>query len=72
MNTNVPGSVVGRYESRVGGLPLPDPGDRHVVASEIQTRAETIIMFNLREFPSQYIAQYNLQAIHPDEFISDQ
>jgi predicted nucleic acid-binding protein len=72
MNTNVPGSVVSGYESLIGGLSLPDPDDRHVVAAAIQTRAEAIITFNLKDFPSEYLAQYNLQAIHPDEFIADQ
>ncbi|OJS97978.1 PIN domain-containing protein [Marinobacter nauticus] len=72
MNANVPGSVVSGYESLIGGLSLPDPDDRHVVAAAIQTRAEAIITFNLKDFPSEYLAQYNLQAIHPDEFIADQ
>ena len=53
-------------------MSLPDPDDRHVVAAAIQTRAEAIITFNLKDFPSEYLAQYNLQAIHPDEFIADQ
>ena len=72
MNANVPGSVVRGYEPLVCGLSLPDPSDCHVVAAAIQTLAEAIITFNLKDFPSEYLAQYNLQAIHPDELIADQ
>lgn len=72
MNTAVPGAIVSGYEPLIGALSLPDPDDRHVVAAAIQTRAEAIITFNLKDFPADYLAQYNLQAIHPDEFIADQ
>jgi len=56
----------------IGGLSLPDPDDCHVVAAAIQTRAEAIITFNLKDFPPDYLSQHNLRAIHPDEFIADQ
>ena len=51
MNTNVPGAVVSGYEPLIGGLSLPDPDDCHVVAAAIQTRAEAIITFNLKDRP---------------------
>ncbi|GAA3960312.1 hypothetical protein GCM10022278_18050 [Allohahella marinimesophila] len=71
MNQHVPGSLVAGFEGLIGGISLPDPEDRHVVAAAIQTRAEAIVTFNLKDFPSTALAQYGLNAIHPDEFISD-
>ncbi|MAM86415.1 MAG: PIN domain-containing protein [unclassified Hahellaceae] len=70
MNQHVPGSVVAGFESLVDSIHLPDPNDRHVVAAAIQTRAEAIVTFNLKDFPDSALEQYCLTAIHPDEFIS--
>lgn len=72
MNAHVPGAVVTGYEPLIEGITLPDPDDRHVVAAAIQTRAEAIVTFNLKDFPASHLSRYNLQAIHPDEFIADQ
>ncbi|WP_119393666.1 PIN domain-containing protein [Salinibius halmophilus] len=71
MNRHVPGCLVEGYESLVPSVELPDPDDRHVVAAAVQTRAEAIVTFNLKDFPEGSLAKYNLKAIHPDDFISD-
>ena len=71
MNTNVPGSLVTGYEQLVDSIELPDKDDRHVVAAAIRTRAEAIVTFNLKDFPADSLSQYDITAIHPDEFISD-
>lgn len=70
MNSHVPGSVVTGFEPLIDAIQLPDPDDRHVVAAAIKTRAEAIITFNLKDFPEHAIAQYDIEAIHPDDFIS--
>lgn len=71
MNKNVPGCLVEGYESLIPSIDLPDPDDRHVVAAAVQTRAEAIVTFNLKDFPDEVLRRYNLKAIHPDDFISD-
>ncbi len=71
MDSHVPGALVSGYESMIPGIILPDPGDRHVVAAGIQTRAEAIVTFNLKDFPDEALRPYNLRAIHPDDFITD-
>ncbi len=71
MNQNVPGCLVEGYENLIPSINLPDQDDRHVVAAAIQTRAEAIVTFNLKDFPNQSLAPYNLRAIHPDDFIID-
>ena len=71
MKKNVPGCLVEGYESLIPAIDLPDPDDRHVVAAAVQTRAEAILTFNLKDFPDEVLRRYNLKAIHPDDFISD-
>jgi predicted nucleic acid-binding protein len=42
---------------------IPDPADRHVVALAIQARADTIVTDNLRHFPAEVVAGYNLAVL---------
>jgi hypothetical protein len=48
---------------------IPDPKDRHVVAAAIQGKADLIVTINLKDFPAEVLAPYNLEAQHPDDFI---
>ena len=56
----------------VAGLELPDPEDRHVLAAAIAGGAESIITFNLKDFPAARIDPHHVNAIHPDTFLLDQ
>ena len=49
---------------------LPDKDDRHVLAAAIRCQASVIVTFNLQDFPKELLAQYHIEAIHPDDFIS--
>ena len=71
MNRHIPGCLVEGYESLIPGIILPDPNNRHVVAAAIQTRAEVIVIYNLKDFPDEALEPYNIRAIHPDDFIMD-
>lgn len=71
MNSKVPGSIVTGFEGLISSIELPDADDRHVVAAAIQTRAEAIITFNLKDFPDKELSKYGITALHPDEFISN-
>lgn len=71
MNANVPDCLVEGYEPLINGLSLPDQDDRHVVAAAIKGQAESIITFNLKDFPAKELEPLGLTAIHPDEFLSD-
>ncbi len=53
----------------IAGLTLPDPGDRHVLAAAIHARADVIVTYNLKDFPTATLKPYGLEAQHPDEFI---
>lgn len=71
MNANVPDCLVEGYEPLIVGLTLPDVDDRHVVAAAIKGQAESIITFNLKDFPLKELEPLGLSAIHPDEFLCD-
>lgn len=71
MDANVRDCLVTGFEQHIPTVQLPDPGDRHVVAAAIQSRADLIITFNLTDFPAEELKRYNLLAQHPDEFILD-
>jgi predicted nucleic acid-binding protein len=71
MDKHVPGCLIEGYESLTESIILPDPDDRHVVAAAIAGQAEGIVTFNLKDFPDSELEQYELKAIHPDEFLSD-
>ncbi len=71
MNANVIDCLVQGYETIIQDLELPDPGDRHVLAAAIQSSSKFIITFNLRDFPEEALAPYDILAQHPDDFILD-
>jgi hypothetical protein len=69
MNAHVRDCLVERFESLIPSLTLPDPRDRHVLAAAIRGRADVIVTFNLRDFPAEALAPYDIDAQHPDAFI---
>ena len=69
MNANVRDCLVTGYQGLISGLSLRDPGDRHVLAAAIVCNADIILTFNLKDFAENYLAEYGVEAQHPDEFI---
>ncbi len=69
MDSAIPDSLVVGYESLISGIKLPDPDDRHVVASAVFAKAEVIVTFNLKDFPADSLRAFNVQAQHPDDFV---
>lgn len=72
MNLHVRDCLVTDYHSLIPLIELPDPDDRHVVAAAIKGRAQAIVTFNLKDFPAAELAKWDVEAIHPDEFINCQ
>ncbi|MDR3068967.1 MAG: PIN domain-containing protein [Cellulomonas sp.] len=62
-------TVVG-YEHLIDQLDLPDPGDRHVLAAAIHAEAQVIVTRNLRDFPSNRLRTWGVEAQHPDGFLT--
>jgi predicted nucleic acid-binding protein len=71
MNSHVRDCIVEGYEYLIPTLTLPDPDDRHVLAAAIAGSADVIVTFNLKDFPESILGQYEIEAQHPDQFISD-
>ena len=72
MDASVRDAKVFGYEELIEGLVLPDPDDRHVLAAAIKAGADAIVTFNLKDFPRAVLSKYDIEAIHPDEFIYSQ
>lgn len=72
MDQAVPDCLVEGYEPVAEGLSLPDPDDRHVLAAAICAGAQTIVTFNLNDFPDEALRPYGIEAIEPDTFVEQQ
>ncbi len=65
-------AAVTGYEGLIDGLKgLPDPGDAHVIAAAVKTRASVIVTDNLKHFPERLLAPLDLEAKTADAFIAD-
>ncbi len=69
MDRHVRDAKVYGYEPLIEGLELPDPDDRHVLAAAIRCNANAIVTFNQKDFPEAALGQYDIEVIHPDDFI---
>ncbi len=65
------GSNVTGYERHIASLSLPDPDDRHVLAAAIESDTDTIVTFNVRDFPKSALAHHGVEAIKPDDFLCE-
>ena len=71
MTTAFPDAEVTSYETLIDSLKLPDPNDRHVLAAAIRGKADVIVTANLKDFPAQALALFDVEAQHPDAFVSN-
>ena len=71
MDAAVPDALVTDYGSLVEGLDLPDEDDRHVLAAAIKCNASVIVTFNLKDFPKSVLGVFDIEPLHPDDFIAD-
>lgn len=71
MNSAVRDCLVEGHEPLIEGLKLPDPEDRHVLAAAIKAKARVIVTSNLRDFPAEALADWDIEAKSPDDFILD-
>lgn len=50
-------------------LYLPDPDDRHVLATAISSNAPVLMTMNLKDFPRNLMAEHGISAVHPDAYL---
>ena len=72
MRDYFPDAMVTGWEPLEASLQLPDPDDRHVLAAAIRGNAQAIVTFNLKDFPAQVLDPFDIEAIHPDDFLGHQ
>lgn len=72
MNASVRDVLIEGYEPLIPTVNLPDENDRHVVAAAIRAQAQMVVTTNLRDFPSEELSKWNIEAKHPDDFLVDQ
>ena len=70
MNAHVRDCLVTGYESLIDSIQLPDPDDRHVLAAAIRCGANVIVTSNLKDFATDELMKYGIEAQHPDAFVS--
>ncbi len=70
MDAVFPNASIANFEGLESKLELPDTNDRHVLAAAICSKAEYIVTFNLKDFPVDYLKDFSIKPIHPDDFAS--
>ena len=71
MRETFPSAAVAGYESLIDAM-ANDPKDRHVLAAAVRANAEVIVTFNTSDFPEHALKDYEVTAVHPDDFLLDQ
>lgn len=71
MNQAVPDCLVTGFEPLIEGLKLPDMDDRHVLAAAIRASAQVIVTNNRKDFPPDYLADWDIERKPADEFMMD-
>lgn len=72
MNSAFIDARVGGWAALVESLDLPDPNDRHVLAAAVCGRADVIVTNNVKDFPSDVLAGFGLEAQTADTFLLNQ
>lgn len=70
MNKAILDGLVENFDALEKTLRLPDEGDNHVLAAAIKSKSNLIVTYNLKDFPQKYLATYEIEAIHPDQFFT--
>lgn len=71
MGSAFPNANVAGFEDLVPAM-TNDPKDRHVAAAAVRGGAALIVTANTGDFPPEALAQYEIEVVHPDDFLQDQ
>lgn len=71
VNKAFPYALVKNYSFLIDTLSLPDPDDRHVLATAIKASADVIVTNNLKDFPEEYLRSFDIEVKSADEFATD-
>jgi predicted nucleic acid-binding protein len=71
MRSAFPNSNVSGYEDLIDVM-RTDPKDQHVAAAAARGGAALIVTANIRDFPSDALHDFDIEVVHPDDFLQDQ
>jgi predicted nucleic acid-binding protein len=71
MRSTFPDALVTGYEALIGAM-TNAPTDRHVLAAAVRADAAVIVTANVDDFPLSALRPYDIDAVHPDDFLLDQ
>ena len=72
MDSAFPHATVRGWEPLVDAVHgLPDPNDRHVVAACLKGGSSTILTENLKDFPTEVLDPFGIEALSTNEFLLD-
>lgn len=66
-----PDAMVSGYEALTETMTC-DPKDRHVLAAAVRAKADILVTFNVKDFPDQSLEPFDVEVVHPDDFLLDQ
>lgn len=70
MATAFPDATITGYENLIPKMTC-DKKDRHVLAAADHSPAQTLVTFNLKDFPASSTRPLNIEVKHPDDFLCD-
>ena len=71
MQTAFPNADVTDYQELIEVM-RTDPKDRHVAAAAVRGTAALIVTANIRDFLAESLQPYDIEVVHPDDFLHDQ
>lgn len=70
MRQAFPQSEVTGHEDLIAAM-SNHPKDRHVLAAAVRCGAGLIVTANLKDFPPESLDRFEIEALHPDDFLLD-
>ena len=59
-----------QHRSMIASMPVNE-NDRHVLAAAVASNVQIIVTRNLKDFPQNLLAPFHVEALLPDEFLSN-
>jgi predicted nucleic acid-binding protein len=71
MRDTFPDALVTGYEALIPAMTNHEK-DRHVLAAAVRADAAVIVTANIKDFSPPALEPYDINAVHPDDFLLDQ
>lgn len=68
IKTHFPESLITHHHQLIDAMPI-NAKDRHVLAAAIAGKAQVIVTQNMKDFPENFLAPFEVKAQSPDDFL---